>query len=91
MERFQDFAIVVETGEPLPSATVAVYLAGTLSLASLFSDNLGTPTPLANPLTANPTTGYFGFYAADGRYDITISKAGATSYSWSDVLLNDPA
>lgn len=91
MERFQDVTTVLETGAPLPSATVAVYLAGTLTLAAIYSDNLGTPTPKANPMTSAPVTGYYHFYAADGRYDIVVSKTGATGYSWADVLLDDPA
>lgn len=91
MERFQDFTLVVETGAPLPEATVAVYQAGTLVLAPIYEDNLPTPTPKTNPITSAPVTGYFHFYGQNDRYDIVISKAGATGYSWADVLLEDPA
>jgi len=58
-----------------PSCTVAVYLTGTTTLATIYSDPLSTP--LANPFTAN-TDGSFGFWAApsansSGCYDVTIS------------------
>lgn len=56
-----------------PSCTVTVYLAGTLTLASIYSDNSGTP--LANPFTATSLGTWF-FYASDGRYDAQLSSAG---------------
>jgi hypothetical protein len=59
-----------------PQCTVAVYLTGTLTLATIYSDT--SNTPLANPFTAN-TNGYFFFYALNGRYDITLSGAGFPS------------
>ena len=57
-----------------PGCTVTVYLTGTLTLATLYSDN--SSTPLANPFTASSSTGYWFFYADDGRYDIVESGAG---------------
>jgi hypothetical protein len=73
-----------------PQAQVAVYLAGTATLASIFADNLATPTPKANPFTAQ-TNGYFYFYAANGRYDVTFSGGGlAAPLTFGDVLLADP-
>lgn len=89
MEIFQDWARVVESGEPLGGATVTVYETGTLNLANLFSDNAGV-TPLANPFTADAVTGIFAFYAADGHYDVTITKTGATPYTLTYVLLATP-
>src|SRR4051794_31965767 len=41
-----------------PNCTVTVYLTGTTTLATLFSDN--SSTPLANPFTAN-SNGYWRF------------------------------
>jgi len=79
------------TGTPLvqgsyPSCTVTVYLTGTLTLATLYSDNSGTPK--ANPFTAN-TSGYLFFYADDGRYDVTISGGGmGAPFTYGDVQLN---
>jgi hypothetical protein len=71
-----------------PSCTVTVYQHATTNLATLHSDNSGTP--LANPFTAN-TNGSYGFYAADGHYDIVISKTSALGlpYTISDVIFCD--
>lgn len=53
-----------------PKCIVTVYIVGTTSKATLFSDNI--PTPLANPFTA-AQNGSFTFYAADGNYDVVTS------------------
>ena len=86
----QKYASVAQDtmGNALAGATVAVYPAGTLSLATLYSDNLFTA--LAQPLTTG-TDGTFDFYAQNGRYDIVITKVGYTfnpaqSY---DIVLYD--
>lgn len=71
-----------------PQATVNVYNAGTLVLATIYSDN--SSTPKANPFTA-ATNGYFFFYAANGRYDVTFSGGGLSApLTFGDVLLADP-
>jgi hypothetical protein len=72
-----------------PSCTVTVYQTGTVTKATLHSDNSGTV--LANPFTAN-TNGSWGFYTADGRYDIVLSKTASTGFPFtiSDVLFCDP-
>lgn len=56
-----------------PSCTVTVYLTGTLTLASLYSNNSGTVK--ANPFTA-ATSGQWFFYVDSGRYDIKFSGGG---------------
>ncbi len=56
-----------------PSCTVTVYLTGTLTLATLFSDN--SSTPLANPFTAD-SSGRWGFFADDGSYDVRFAGGG---------------
>lgn len=72
-----------------PGATVSVFLTGTLTLASIFADNLGTPK--ANPFTAD-STGHAFFYAANGRVDVQFSGTGiATPFTWGDILLFDSA
>lgn len=72
-----------------PQCQVAVFLTGTTTPATLFSDTGGTP--LANPFTAK-TDGSFFFYAANGRYDVTISGGGLPApFTFGDVLLSDPA
>lgn len=55
--------------------TVTVNQAGTVTLATLFSDNAFTP--LANPFTSN-TDGTYQFYTKDGRYDVVLTKTGFT-------------
>lgn len=88
MEHFQAFTHDPTTGTHLPSATVTVYQAGTLTLAAIYSDD--GVTPKSNPATSHATTGYINFYAANGRYDVTVSKLGYSTYTLSDVLLHDP-
>lgn len=59
-----------------PSCTITVFVAGTSSLATIYSDY--SSTPLANPFTAN-TDGYWSFVAGDGRYDVRMSGGGLAS------------
>ena len=63
----------------MTGATVTVFLAGTTALAPIYSDNIGTVK--ANPFTT-AIDGVYDFYAADGRYDITIAKLGYSSIYW---------
>lgn len=71
-----------------PQCTVTVYINGSGgTLATIYSDN--SATPLANPFTAT-TTGYWDFYANDGRYDIQLSGGGLTApFTFSDVIQYD--
>lgn len=55
-----------------PSCTVAVYLAGGTTPATIFSTFGGVT--LANPFTASPN-GYWFFWADEGQYD--VSQTGA--------------
>ena len=91
MQKFIDTITASANGTlvPLSAATVTVRLAGTSTLATLYSTN-STGSPQANPLTSS-ATGLVAFYAADGRYDITAAKAGFSPVTISDVLLEDPA
>lgn len=86
MQKYID-SVIGETGRPVSGASVTVYLAGTQTLATIYSNN-GVTTQ-ANPLTTD-SSGAFSFYAADGRYDIVVMKNN-TSKIISDVLLEDPA
>src|SRR5258706_13087656 len=81
MERFSNYSRILATGAPAPLATVTVYFpAGTLNIASIFSDN--GVTPQANPFTTD-SDGFFGFYATSGDYDVRISGGGiVTPYTW---------
>lgn len=73
-----------------PGATITVYLAGTLTLASIFADNLATPTSKANPFTAG-NDGSWSFYVANGLYDIKFSGGGILiPYTLGAVPALDP-
>ncbi len=70
-----------------PAATCSIYDQGTLNLSTIFSDD--SSTPKSNPFACD-STGYFFFYAANGRYDITFSGTGiASPFTLSDYLLQD--
>lgn len=76
-----------ELMETYPTATITVYLAGTLTIADIFSDNFGTVR--ANPFTAD-TNAYFFFYADNGKYDIKFSGTGiVTPFTRADIILVD--
>lgn len=69
-----------------PLATVTVYQAGTLLLATIFAD-AALAVPKTNPFLAD-SNAYWFFYAADGTYDITFSGGGITQpFSWPGVIL----
>lgn len=90
MERFFGYSRLLATGAPAPSATVTVYRAGTLTLATIYDDDLTVPTPKANPFTA-ASDGFFFYYAQPGRYDVRFSAGGIpTPYTWGDVQLGSP-
>lgn len=59
-----------------PGATVDVFLGGTSTPASIYSNVGGTPK--ANPFLAD-SNGYWSFWADDGTYDVRLSGAGITS------------
>ena len=73
-------------GRAIQSASVFVYEAGTSVLATLYEDNGSTIT--TNPVTTD-SNGLFEFYADDGRYDISIVKAGYATVTILDLLLDD--
>lgn len=73
-----------------PSITVTVYLTDTLTPATIFSDNSGTPK--ANPFTLNPASlGYWFFYAdSTSRYDVTFTGGGIPApFTLSDLSSTD--
>src|SRR5437660_4111089 len=88
--------VLDQAGNALFNATVTVYLAGTTTLATIYSDN--GVTPITNPLTTT-VTGSYVFYAAAGQcYDLVIAKPGflftaadtshiclSTTLAWANV------
>lgn len=84
MQKYQE-TVISAIGRPVVGAAVRVAtMAG--AAATIYSDN--GVTPISSLVT--DSTGAFGFYAADGRYTITISGAGFPTRVISDVLLEDP-
>lgn len=74
--------------ETYPGCLITVYLAGTVTKATIYSDNIGSVK--ANPFFANSLDASYFFYANDGRYDIKFSGAGiASPFTKADVLLFD--
>src|SRR5689334_5532860 len=59
-----------------PSATITVYLAGTVTLAPTYSDNSGTVK--ANPFTAASDGTWFA-YIPNGSYDVKFSGGSIAS------------
>ncbi|UEP31609.1 MULTISPECIES: carboxypeptidase-like regulatory domain-containing protein [unclassified Burkholderia] len=90
MQKYQNNVILSPGGIAVPNASVLVtnYPSGTT--ATIYSDNGSTVT--ANPLTTDQN-GAFGFYAADGHYQLQISGNvygnAITPVTVNDVLLVD--
>lgn len=71
--------------ETYPVCTVTVYLSGTTTTASIFSDEIGTAK--SNPFTSGTDASY-SFYVAPGRYDIKFSGTGITvPFTIADVFV----
>src|SRR6185436_16657248 len=68
------------------SATVNVYVTGTTTSATIYSDSAGTSK--SNPFTAG-TDGFYSFYVDNGSYDLQISGSGFTTYSWTDIRVSE--
>lgn len=71
-------------GNAIPGARVTVTnsIGGAVTV---YSDNISTVLP--NVIT--DAYGMFFFYAPDGRYNLTISAAGVTLYTLSDIQIDD--
>lgn len=75
-------------GNVVPGATVEVRIAATNVLATLYSDDIGTP--LSNP-TATDSDGFVRFYAEGGFYNITAEADAFSVREWENVLIGTPA
>ena len=78
--------IISTSGKPVQGASILVTNASDNSTATIYSDNGVTTT--ANPLTSDQF-GRFNFYAADGRYNFSVTANGVVAYSFSDVIVSD--
>jgi hypothetical protein len=79
--------VVDATGAPIPSASVRVKLAGTVTDATLKPNRDGSGTK-TNPFNADGD-GLARFYVAEGRYDVTITSGGNTLSLVNVVLFAD--
>ena len=89
MQKFIDTIAAAGAGgvlTPLGNASVSVYLTGTTTVATIYSDN--GVTSLSNPFTST-ATGLVAFYAPDNRYDLVVTKAGFTPVTVADIILED--
>ncbi len=79
-------------GKIIPSATVAVYLYGTTTPASVYTTLAGATA--VNSVTSG-SNGSFEFwvdrfdYDQDQCFDLTLSKTGYTSQTWSNVNIDN--
>ncbi len=81
MERYVNI-VQDQQGNALPGTQITVYLAGSTTLADIYSDN--SETVKANPFT-NHANGLYDFYAANGVYDIRFSRSGSDFSTANDV------
>ena len=92
MQQYQDSVLTQNaSGITVVGAglTVHVYNAGTVVPATVYSDNgITVIDQLLAPITTD-INGKFEFYAANGRYDVTITGATITSITVPDILLED--
>jgi hypothetical protein len=86
MERYFDTALN-NKGEPAVGLTVTVTDANGNN-ATLYSDNGVTTTD--NPFYTDKN-GAFSFYAANGRYTVTLTSDGVAPAAIKDIILDDPA
>lgn len=89
MQKYADDVFTLDSSNnPVPNseASVTVYIAGTSSVASIFSDD--GVTPKANPFVVE-ADGSLEFYAANGRYDIVVEKSPYRPHHENDILLDD--
>jgi hypothetical protein len=79
-------SVLNDGGMPAVGASVLVTAVGG-GAVTIYADN-GT-TPKANPILTD-ATGYFEYYAPDGRYTWNITGSGFSSRTITDILHEDP-
>lgn len=88
MQKYID-AVLTSSGTPAAGASVSVTVTATGLPATIYSDN-GSTVISGSTVTAD-ASGEYAFYAANGRYTLTISYAGYVAEVRTDVVLFDPA
>ena len=79
------------SGRAILSATVTVYVYGTTTKPTIYSDN--GITPKSNPVTVSTSDGSYSYYVANGRYTETVTASGFTftSDQSTDIVIFDYA
>ena len=88
MQQYQN-VIQDKFGNVIVGASVAVYVYGTTTPATIYSGN-GSGVLPSNTVTTN-SLGEFAFYAANGRYSLSVSATNFVLENYSDFILYDPA
>src|SRR5579859_2548481 len=76
-----------DIGKPAGGGTITVKVAGSNTNATIYSDD-GIMVK-SNPFVTN-NLGQFDFYAASGKYDITVTGTQITTYTLPNQVLFDP-
>lgn len=87
ISHWQDVVLVGRPLTPVVGASVTVYLQGTTTKATIYSDRPGSVS-ITNPVTTD-ATGVYSFYVAEGRYDLLVTAAGLANVTRSDVGIFD--
>ena len=88
MQQYQN-VLQDKFGNVIVGASVAVYVYGTTTPATIYSGN-GTGLLPSNTVTTS-SLGEFAFYAANGRYSLSITATNFALENYSDFILYDPA
>lgn len=88
MQQYQN-VLQDKFGNVIVGASVAVYVYGTTTPATIYSGN-GTGLLPSNTVTTS-SLGEFAFYAANGRYSLSITATNFALENYSDFILFDPA
>lgn len=87
MQQYQN-VIQDKFGNVIVGASVAVYVYGTTTPATIYSGN-GSGVLPSNTVTTN-SLGEFAFYAANGRYSLSVSATNFVAENFTDFILFDP-
>lgn len=85
MERYSN-TILNKQGKPVAGAVVVVTTYPGNEPATIYAADGGP----AVPSVTSDETGRFGFYAADGHYNLSITSKDIEPVTITDVVLNDP-
>lgn len=87
MQKYQN-ALQDLHGNAIAGASVTVYVYGTTTLATIYTDNGSGLVP--NSVVTTASDGGFYFYAPNGRYSLGISATNFVGESYTDLTLFDP-